>query len=58
LTHVVMPYDWSDPAGCATFGATYATANGSNANMNLGGRDFLTQRNWVNAGSGGCLLSW
>lgn len=108
VKYAVMPYDWSDPAGCTaisgsgpngdpaadaevntlaheteetttdedlnawydrrgfenadkcawTFGATYATGNGSTANMNLGGRDFLVQQNWVNAGSGGCLLSW
>ena len=108
VKYAVMPYDWSDPVGCAaisgsgpngdaaadaevntlaheteetttdedlnawydrrgfenadkcawTFGATYTTANGSTANMNLGGRDFLVQQNWVNAGSGGCLLSW
>jgi hypothetical protein len=52
---------WFDRRGqenadkCAwTFGATYTTGNGSVANMNLGGRDFLVQRNWVNAGSGGC----
>src|SRR5437016_894458 len=108
VKYAVMPYDWSDPAGCSaiagsgpngdpaadtevntlaheteetttdedlnawydrrgvenadkcawTFGITYTTANGSTANMNLGGRDFLVQRNWVNAGSGGCLQSW
>jgi len=56
---------WYDRRGfenadkCAwTFGITYTTSNGSTANMNLGGRDFLVQRNWVNAGSGGCLQSW
>jgi hypothetical protein len=108
VKYAVMPYDWSDPAGCSaitgsgpngdpaadtevntlaheteetttdedlnawydrrgfenadkcawTFGTTYTTANGSTANMNLNGQDFLIQRNWVNAGSGGCLLSW
>jgi len=108
VKYAVMPYDWSDPAGCSaiagsgpngdpaadtevntlaheteetttdedlnawydrrgfenadkcawTFGTTYTTSNGSTANMNLGGRDFLVQRNWVNAGSGGCLQSW
>jgi hypothetical protein len=54
---------WYDRRGyenadkCAwTFGATYTTTNGSTANMNLGGKDFLIQRNWVNAGSGGCLV--
>ncbi|HEV2086438.1 MAG TPA: hypothetical protein VGR09_15285 [Gemmatimonadales bacterium] len=54
---------WYDRRGyenadkCAwTFGATYTTTNGSTANMNLRGKDFLIQRNWVNAGSGGCLV--
>lgn len=43
---------WYDRSGaenadkCAwTFGTTY-TANGAMANMNLGGRNFLIQRNW------------
>jgi len=108
VKYAVMPYDWSDPAGCSaitgsgpngdpaadtevntlaheteetttdedlnawfdrrgfenadkcawTFGTTYATPNGSTANMKLGGQDFLVQRNWVNAGSGGCLVSY
>ncbi len=56
---------WFDRRGnenadkCAwTFGTTYQTGNGSTANMNLGGKDFLIQRNWVNAGSGGCLLRY
>jgi len=26
--------------------------------MNLGGKDFLVQRNWVNAGSGGCATQY
>jgi uncharacterized repeat protein (TIGR01451 family) len=43
---------------CAwTFGTTYNVANGSIANMNLGGRDFLVQQNWVNAPVGYCALS-
>lgn len=56
---------WYDRRGnenadkCAwTFGTTYTTANGSTANMKLGSRDYLVQRNWVNAGSGGCLLHY
>ena len=56
---------WYDRRGyenadkCAwTFGTTYTTSNGAKANMNIGGKDFLVQRNWVNAGSGGCLQSW
>jgi hypothetical protein len=56
---------WYDNAGnenadkCAwTFGATYTTSNGSTANMQIGGKDFLVQQNWVNANGGSCLLSW
>lgn len=56
---------WYDRRGyenadkCAwTFGATYSVANGSNANMKLGGLDFLIQRNWVNASGGYCSLSY
>jgi len=52
---------WYDTRGyenadkCAwTFGTTYAVANGSLANMRLGTRDFLIQRNWVNASGGYC----
>jgi hypothetical protein len=55
---------WYDPSGgenadkCAwTFGATYS-ANGAQANMRLGQRDYLIQRNWVNAGGGYCALSY
>ena len=56
---------WYDRRGyenadkCAwTFGTTYTTTNGSVANMNLGGKDFLVQRNWVNAPNAGCQLAW
>lgn len=56
---------WFDRRGfenadkCAwTWGTTYTTGSGGTANMNLGGRDFLVQRNWVNAGSGGCAQSF
>jgi hypothetical protein len=56
---------WYDRRGyenadkCAwTFGTTYRSGNGATANMNLGGKDFLIQRNWVNAGSGGCALKY
>ncbi len=55
---------WYDRRGaenadkCAwTFGTTYAAANGSLANMRLGARDWLIQRNWVNASGGYCALS-
>jgi len=59
---------WYDRRGaenadkCAwTFGTTYSVANGSQANMHLGpaapdGRDFLIQRNWVNASGGYCAV--
>lgn len=53
---------WYDAQGnenadkCANVtGTTYITQNGGVANINLNGRDFLVQQNWVNAGSGGCV---
>jgi hypothetical protein len=56
---------WYDRRGqenadkCAwTFGSTYTLPNGSIANMNLGGLDFLIQRNWVNASGGYCAKSY
>ena len=55
---------WYDRRGqenadkCAwTFGTTYTVANGSDANMKLGSRDFLIQQNWVNASGGFCAKS-
>ena len=55
---------WYDRRGyenadkCAwTFGNTY-TANGGLANMKLGSRDFLIQRNWVNAAGGYCAQAY
>jgi hypothetical protein len=55
---------WYDRRGqenadkCAwTFGQVYKTSNGSYANMNLGGKDYLIQQNWVNASGGFCALS-
>jgi hypothetical protein len=55
---------WYDNRGyenadkCAwTFGTTY-TANGALANVKLGARDFLIQRNWVNAAGGYCSMSY
>jgi hypothetical protein len=55
---------WYDNRGqenadkCAwTFGTTY-TVNGAQANMSLGGLNFLIQRNWVNANGGFCALSY
>lgn len=56
---------WTDASGeenadkCAwTWGATYRAANGSVANMNLGGRDWLIQQNWVNVGAGYCATHY
>lgn len=56
---------WYDRRGaenadkCAwTFGTTYTVSNGSQANMNLGGLNYLIQRNWVNASGGFCALSY
>ena len=56
---------WYDTRGqenadkCAwTFGTTYAAANGASANMKLGARDYLIQRNWVNASGGYCATSF
>jgi hypothetical protein len=56
---------WFDTRGfenadkCAwTFGSTYTTSNGAAANMKLGARDYLIQRNWVNASGGYCATSY
>jgi len=55
---------WYDTRGqenadkCAwTFGTTYSS-NGALANMRLGSRDYLIQRNWVNASGGYCSLTY
>jgi hypothetical protein len=55
---------WYDSGGsevadkCAwNFGSTYTVSNGSLANMNLGGNNYLLQQDWVNAGGGSCGLS-
>jgi hypothetical protein len=56
---------WYDTRGsenadkCAwTFGTTYTVSNGSKANVRWGSRDFLIQRNWLNASGGLCTLSY
>jgi hypothetical protein len=56
---------WFDSSGqenadkCAwTFGSTFIEPNGSSANMNLNGVDYLIQQNWVNASGGFCALSF
>jgi len=61
----MMGNAWYDRRGyenadkCAwNWGATYATSNGGVANMKIGAKDFLVQQNWVNAGSGGCVLKY
>jgi FlaG/FlaF family flagellin (archaellin) len=55
---------WYDRRGeenadkCAwTFGTTY-TSGGALANVHLGTRDFLIQRNWVNASGGYCSMTY
>ena len=55
---------WYDRSGqenadkCAwTFGTLHTAANGSSYNMTLGTRNYLIQRNWVNASGGACALS-
>jgi hypothetical protein len=56
---------WYDSTGaenadkCAwTFGATYPTANGAQANVQIGSMNYLIQQNWVNAGGGYCGLTY
>jgi len=56
---------WFDHRGyenadkCAwKFGSVYKVANGSYANMTLGGLDYLIQQNWENANGGNCVLSY
>jgi len=50
-------YENSDK--CAwTWGTTYTTSNGAKANVKIGSRDFLVQRNWVNASGGYCSMSY
>lgn len=50
-------YENSDK--CAwTWGTTYTTSNGAKANVKIGSRDYLIQRNWVNASGGYCSLSY
>lgn len=39
-----------------TFGATFTTPNGAQANISLGGRNYLIQQNWLNDGGGGCTM--
>jgi hypothetical protein len=42
---------------CAwTFGTEYTVSNGSKANMNIHGFDYLIQQNWIQATAGKCAL--
>lgn len=41
-----------------SLGSLYRTANGANANLKLGGRDWLIQSNWVNFQSGFCGMTY
>lgn len=56
---------WYDRSGnenadkCAwNFGTTSTASNGAKYNITIGGKNFLVQQNWVNAGSGGCALKY
>jgi hypothetical protein len=56
---------WYDNSGnenadlCAyDYGTTYNTANSSVANVHLGTRDYLIQRDWINANGGGCVVGY
>jgi phosphate-induced protein 1 len=56
---------WYDTRGyenadkCAwTFGTTSTASNGSLFNVTLGSRQYLIQRNWVNASGGYCSMSY
>ncbi len=56
---------WYDRSGnenadkCAwNFGATASATNGAKYNITIGGKNFLVQQNWVNAGTGGCALKY
>jgi hypothetical protein len=60
----LMGNAWYDSRGyenadkCAwNFGTTTGSA-GHLSNIALGGKNFLVQQNWVNAGSGGCLKAY
>ena len=39
------------------FGATQTASNGSKYNVSFGGRNWLPQQNWINAGGGYCTLT-
>ena len=44
---------------CAwTFGTEYTVANGSKANMNMNGTDYLIQQNWIQAATGRCDVKY
>jgi Phosphate-induced protein 1 conserved region len=56
---------WYDTRGyengdkCAwTYGTTFTAPNGGTANVLLGSRYFLIQRNWVNANGGYCAVCY
>jgi hypothetical protein len=56
---------WYDRRGqenadkCAwTFGTTHTASNGSLYNVTLGTRNYLIQRNWVNASGGFCSMTY
>lgn len=49
---------WENADKCAwIYGNTYTTANGAQANLSLGGHDYLVQQAWINQGSGYCGMA-
>lgn len=40
------------------FGPTFAAPNGARANVSFAGKEFLIQKEWLNANGGLCSMSW
>ena len=54
-----FPNGQENADACAwTFGPEYTVANGSLANMNMNGTDYLIQQNWIQATSGRCAVAY
>lgn len=61
----MMGNAWFDRRGyenadkCAwNFGTTSTASNGGVYNIQVGGKNFLVQQNWLNAGTGGCAKAY
>ena len=64
VTNPMVSSGWFDRYGLQNsdkcvgkFGTVYTAANGAQANMRFGGRDYLVQQNWINDRKGRCTLS-